>query len=119
VPPIRVTVAEACVAFVTNRQSGQVAPATLRKYRTFTKQLTAYADSRGYVMIEQWQPGDVDLFYASLKLGRRTKGKRLGILPGVLSLLRQPEMDRGDAGQPRRQCAHWLEQIRRQDALQR
>jgi hypothetical protein len=79
-PPARVTIADACAAFMTNRESAQIAPATLRKYRTFTKQLMAYADSRGYVMIDQWLAGDVDLFYASLKLGPRTKGKRLGIL---------------------------------------
>lgn len=76
----RVSVSEACADFITNRESRQVAPATLRKYVTFVKQLTAYADSRGYLLIEQWQPRDVDLFYASLKLAPRTKGKRLGVL---------------------------------------
>jgi integrase len=78
--PARVTVVDAISAFITNRESAQIAPATLRKYRTFTKQLAAYADSRGYVMLDQFTPGDADLFYASLKLGPRTKGKRLGVL---------------------------------------
>jgi integrase len=63
-----------------NRETAQIAPATLRKYRTFTKQLTAYADGRGYVMIDQFTPSDADLFYAGLKLGPRTKGTRLGVL---------------------------------------
>jgi hypothetical protein len=47
--PARITIDEATSIFLTNRQSAQIAPATLRKYRTFTKQLTAYGDSRGYV----------------------------------------------------------------------
>jgi integrase len=63
-----------------NRESAQIAPATLRKYRTFTKQLTAYGDSCGYVMIDQFTPADADLFYAGMKLGPRTKGTRLGVL---------------------------------------
>ena len=36
--------------------------------------LTAYADGRGYVMIDQFTPADADRFYAGLKLGPRTKG---------------------------------------------
>ena len=50
----RVTIVEATSIFLTNRASAQIAPATLRKYRTFTKQLTGYGDSRGYVMIDQY-----------------------------------------------------------------
>ena len=72
--PARITIADATEIFLTNRASAQIAPATLRKYRTFTKQLTAYGDSRGYVMIDQFTPADADRFYAGLKLGPRTKG---------------------------------------------
>jgi integrase len=78
--PARITIDEATRIFLTNRESAHIAPATLRKYRTFTKQLTAYGDSRGYVMIDQFTPADADLFYAGLKLGPRTKGTRLGVL---------------------------------------
>jgi integrase len=78
--PARITIADATHIFLTNRESAQIAPATLRKYRTFTKQLTAYADGRGYVMIDQFTPADADRFYAGLKLGPRTKGTRLGVL---------------------------------------
>ena len=78
--PARITIADATSMFLTNRKSAQIAAATLRKYRTFTKQLTAYADTRGYVMIDQFTPADADLFYAGLKLGLRTKGTRLGTL---------------------------------------
>ena len=76
----RITVEDACKVFVTNRESAAVAPATLRKYRTFTKQITAYAESRGYVMLDQFTPADVDLFWANWKLGARAKGKRLHTL---------------------------------------
>jgi hypothetical protein len=78
--PARITMADATTIFLRNRESAQIAPATLRKYRTFTKQLTAYADGRGYVMIDQFTPADADQFYAGLKLGPRTKGTRLGVL---------------------------------------
>jgi hypothetical protein len=76
----RITIVEATSIFIANRESAQLAPATLRKYRTFTKQLTAYADGRGCVMIDQFTPADADQFYAGLKLGPRTKGTRLGVL---------------------------------------
>jgi len=76
----RVTIADACDVFITNRESAGLAPATLRKYRTFTKQITAYADSRGYVMLDQITAGDIDLFWAKWKLGARAKGKRLTTL---------------------------------------
>ena len=35
--PARITIADATSVFLTNRASAQVAPATLRKYRTFIK----------------------------------------------------------------------------------
>ena len=79
-PDARVAIADATSIFLTNRASTQIAPATLRKYRTFIKQLTEYADGRGYVMIDQFTLVDADLFYAGLKLGPRTKGTRLGVL---------------------------------------
>jgi site-specific recombinase XerD len=50
------------------------------KYRTFTKQITAYAESRCYVMIDQFTHVDIDLFWVSWKLGPREKGKRLSTL---------------------------------------
>ena len=77
---LRTTIVEAGQAFLTNRETKQVAPATLRKYVTFIKQLRAFADTRGYLMIDQFTTSDVDLFYARLKMGARAKGKRLGTL---------------------------------------
>jgi len=76
----RVTIADAAAVFLTVRGGEKIAPATQRKYRTFTKQLLAFAESHGYVMLDQLTPGDIDAFYGKLELGARAKGKRLGTL---------------------------------------
>jgi integrase len=76
----RFSIADAVAVFMSVREGDEIAPATLRKYRTFTKQLLAFAASRGYVMLDQLASGDVDLFYGGLKLGARAKGKRLGTI---------------------------------------
>jgi integrase len=76
----RVTIADACQVFVANREAAGVKPASLRKYRTFTKQISAYADSRGYVMVDQFTADDIDRFWVNWKLGPRAKGKRLTTL---------------------------------------
>lgn len=79
-PSARITIADAVKVFLSNREGAKIAPATLRKYRTFTKKLTAFAESRGYVMLDQLTSADIDLFYGGWQLGARTKGKRLGTL---------------------------------------
>jgi integrase len=76
----RISIAEATKIFLANREGAKIAPATLRKYRTFTKQLIAFADSRGYVMLDQLGSGDIDVFYSRWDMGPRAKGKRLGTL---------------------------------------
>ena len=38
--------------------------------------MTAYADGRGYVMIDQFTPADADQFYAGLKLGPTSAGNK-------------------------------------------
>jgi integrase len=76
----RITITEAAEVFLTHREGANIAPATLRKYRTFIRQLTHFADTRGYVMLDQFTPSDIDVFYSEWNLGARTKGKRLGTL---------------------------------------
>jgi len=76
----RLSIADAARAYLSIREGARIAPATLRKYRTFTKQLSEYADRRGYVMLDQFTSADIDVFYASWALGARAKGKRLGTL---------------------------------------
>ncbi len=78
--PARVTIVEATKVFLANREGAKIAAATLRKYRTFTTQLTEFADSRGYVMLDQFTSADIDVFYSTWKLGARAKGKALSRL---------------------------------------
>jgi integrase len=78
--PRHITIADAAKVFLTTREGAKIAPATLRKYRTFTKQLTAFAELRGYVMLDQFTSADIDVFYSSWEMGARAKGKRLGTL---------------------------------------
>ena len=81
-PPVsrRVSITDAIDVFLSVREGSKIAAATLSKYRTFTKQLLAFAVSRGYVMLDQFSSPDIDRFYAGLKLGARAKSKRLGTL---------------------------------------
>ena len=78
--PQRITVADAVKVFPTNRQGAKIAAATLRKYRTFSKQLTDFSEKRGYVMLDQFTSADIDLFYSGWDLGARAKGERLATL---------------------------------------
>jgi integrase len=78
--PARITIADANRVFLSNREGARIAPATLRKYRTFTNQLATFAESRGYVMLDQFTSSDIDVFYGGWNLGARAKGKRLGTL---------------------------------------
>ncbi|HLJ16143.1 MAG TPA: hypothetical protein VKV15_16715 [Bryobacteraceae bacterium] len=58
-------------------EDAKIAHATLRKYKTFTKQLAAFGDARGYVMLDQFTSSDIDVFYGCWKLGVHAKGKRM------------------------------------------
>jgi len=78
--PGRMTIADAIKRFLSYREGLQIEPATLRKYKTSTKQLAAFAEGRGYVMLDQFTSADIDLFYSRLKLGPRAKGDALGKL---------------------------------------
>ncbi len=69
--PSRMAIVQACKLFRDSRESAGLEPATLGKYRTFTKQITAYAESRGYVMIDQFTNVDIDLFWGNLVHARR------------------------------------------------
>src|ERR1700691_3205165 len=58
---------------------------TLPKYRTFTNQVKAYAEHRGYVFLDQLTVGDMDRFYSSWKDGIRAKAKKLDRLKTFIS----------------------------------
>jgi len=78
--PARLTIADDFRIYLTMREGTGVAAATLRKHRTFTKQLGAFAEGRGYVVLDQFTSADIDISYANWKLGARTKGHALGLL---------------------------------------
>jgi hypothetical protein len=73
----RITVADAIAAFTASRTNRRIALGTLKKYRTFTNQLRAYADSRGYVWLDQLDVSDMDRFYASWTDKKRSRAKKL------------------------------------------
>jgi hypothetical protein len=74
--PARMTIVAAAGAYLSNREGAKIANATLRKYKTFIKPLTDFAETRGYLMLDQFTVGDIDVFYGGLKLGaaRRQSG---------------------------------------------
>src|SRR3954469_15295773 len=72
----RVTVVDALARFLANR-AAMVAEPTYWKYRTFTTQLQTFADSRGYLLLDQFRPDDIDAFYTQSTLGPRSKAKML------------------------------------------
>jgi hypothetical protein len=51
--PGRMAIADACTVFMALREGETIAAATLRKYRTFAKQILAFAESRGYITLDQ------------------------------------------------------------------
>lgn len=72
----RITIEDACKVFLATREACVAYP-TYRKYKTFTKQLQAFAASRGYVLLEQFKPADIDVFFTTSTLGPRSKAKML------------------------------------------
>jgi integrase len=97
----RITIADAVKVFLSSREGSRIAPATLRKYKTFTKQLVAFADARGYVMLDQFASADIDLFYSNWKLGPRAKGKALGTLRSFFRFCGKRKWIAVDAADPK------------------
>jgi hypothetical protein len=81
---IRTAIKDAAEAFLSYRQNRGVAPAILKKYGTFTRLFLAYAESRGYVYLDQLDVSDMDRFSASWKDGDRAKAKKLERLKGFI-----------------------------------
>jgi integrase len=75
--PRGVTIADATEAYLAKCKNRGIQPATFNKYRTFVKQLSAYNEARGYVLITQLTVADMDRFYASWKDEKRAKAKKL------------------------------------------
>jgi hypothetical protein len=80
----RYTIQFATEAYLADRQGRNIENSTLRKYCTLVKQLRTFANSKGYVMLDQLnEPSDMDAFYAGWKDGVRAKGKKLERLKGL------------------------------------
>lgn len=73
----RISILEATSAYIARSKNREIQGSTLAKYQTFVKQLVAYCDSRGYVMLDQLTVADMDRFYASWKDGKRARAKKL------------------------------------------
>jgi len=71
------TISDATEAFLASCRDRGIAHPTLAKYKTFTKQLLAFAEQRGCVHVEQLTILDMDKFYSSWKDGKRSRAKKL------------------------------------------
>jgi hypothetical protein len=80
----RITIVDATDAYIASCANRGVAIPTLKKYKTFVKQLRAYSDSRGYVILDQLKVADMDCFYASWKDAKRAKAKKLDRLKSFI-----------------------------------
>ena len=75
VPDGRITIARAIQAFTAEFQ-GQAAN-TQKNYRLLLGKLKAFADSKGYVMLDQWGPIDIREFRASWSVSPQTAAKNM------------------------------------------
>jgi hypothetical protein len=115
--PTRITIADAVTRYLANREAS-VAHPTYRKYKTFTNQLVAFADSLGYVLLDQFRPTDIDVFYTKSRVGPRSKAKMLDRLRAFFRFAvhrDDPEVTR----QPGSEAASGLHEGRQQDAVHR
>jgi integrase len=78
-PQQRTTIQDAVDAFYARAQGKEIVDSTLKKYRTFDRQLLAYATNRGLVYMDQLTIADADRFYASFPGRARSKGNKLGM----------------------------------------
>jgi hypothetical protein len=83
--PGRFTIEHATAAYLASRadcNARNISPETARKYRTLVNQLVAFAELKGYRMLDQFSVTDMDEFYLSWKDGVRSKGRKLERLKG-------------------------------------
>jgi site-specific recombinase XerD len=71
------TITEAAEAFLAKCQNRGIRRTTFSKYRTFVRQLIAYAEARGYTRVDQLTVVDMDRFYACWSDGIRSRAKKL------------------------------------------
>jgi hypothetical protein len=70
----RATIERASKSFLDDRnESG--APGTYRKYRLLLRKFREFSESRGFVMVDQWQPNDVREFRAAWDISPNTASR--------------------------------------------
>ena len=79
----RVTIVRAIRVFTAEFQE-YAALNTQKKYRLLLGKLKAFADSKGYMMLDQWGPIDVREFRASWCVSPQTAAKNMSTRQGVL-----------------------------------
>lgn len=77
--PKVITIERAVSAFIAEHEAAS-APNTVKKYKLITRQLMEFAESRGYVAIDQLRPIDVREFRQSWVVSHLTASKQLGIV---------------------------------------
>ena len=87
----RAAIREATQDFLAKATNRGLTKSTLKKYGTFTRQMNAYAEERGYLMLDQLTVSDMDRFYASWKDGIRSKAKKLETLKSFIRFCRKRE----------------------------
>lgn len=75
--PKRTHLEKAITVFLSEHSS---TPNTQKKYRLVLNKLKLYAQSKGYILIEQWSPSDVREFRASWKVSPMTASKNMTIV---------------------------------------
>jgi site-specific recombinase XerD len=79
VPDGRITIDRAIKAFTAEFQE-HAATSTQKKYRLLLGKLKTFADSRGYVLVEQWGPIDVREFRSSWSVSAQTAAKNMSTI---------------------------------------
>jgi integrase len=85
----RITILEACDAFLASCTNRGIAIPTLSKYKTFVKQLKAHCIEKGYVVLDQLSVADMDAFYATWKDAKRARAKKLERLKAFIKFCRK------------------------------
>ena len=83
ITPRRVTVEHAVATFLAELHEA-IALSTHKKYRLLLTKFKEFSTTRGYVMIDQWEPSDVREFRTSWAVNPQTGARRMAMLKPFL-----------------------------------
>lgn len=92
-------ISDATEAFLARCQNRGIRRTTFAKYRTFVRQLNAYAEERGYTRTDQFTVVDMDRFYASWSDGIRSRAKKLERLKSFIRFCKKRNWLAEDIGE--------------------